>query len=116
VGTRGVVHGHVAEAVNVMLGDLAFPWTTESLAEAIRLSRALLFRSLQNRSRCRPGRVPKTAPGRKNSPSYCYRPIFRSGPFLRTDATMAYSRPGIEASLFGTPGGLAPPTRLSLLN
>lgn len=25
VGTRGVVHGRVAEAVNVMLGDLAFP-------------------------------------------------------------------------------------------
>lgn len=44
-GPRGIIHGHVIEAIDVMRHDLAYPWTPKSLAEAVHLSRAQLMRS-----------------------------------------------------------------------
>ena len=42
---RGVVHRHVVIAVNVLRARLAEPWTLNSLAEEVHLSRSQLARS-----------------------------------------------------------------------
>jgi transcriptional regulator GlxA family with amidase domain len=44
-GTRGIVRGHVVLAVKVLRERLAEPWTLNSLAEEIHLSRSQLARS-----------------------------------------------------------------------
>ena len=42
---RGVVHGHVVVAVNTLRERLAEPWTLNSLAEEVHLSRSQLVRA-----------------------------------------------------------------------
>lgn len=42
---RGVVHGHVVVAVNLLRSRLAEPWTLNSLADEVHLSRSQLVRS-----------------------------------------------------------------------
>ncbi len=43
--TRGVVHGHVVVAVNLLRERIAEPWTLNALAEEVHLSRSQLARS-----------------------------------------------------------------------
>lgn len=40
-GMRGIVHGHVVVAVNVLRSRLAEPWTLDSLADEVHLSRSI---------------------------------------------------------------------------
>lgn len=42
---RGVVHGHVVAAVKLMRARLPEPWTLDTLAEEVHLSRSQLARS-----------------------------------------------------------------------
>ncbi len=44
-GVRGVVRGHVVVAVNVLRAHLAAPWTLDSLATEVHLSRSQLVRA-----------------------------------------------------------------------
>jgi len=44
VGVRGIVHGHVVVAVNVLHSRLAEPWTLNSLAGEVHLSRSQVVR------------------------------------------------------------------------
>ena len=44
-GQRGIVRGHVVTAVGVLRARLAEPWTLDSLAEEVHLSRSQLARS-----------------------------------------------------------------------
>ncbi len=42
---RGVVHGHVVVAINVLRNRLAEPWTLDALADEVHLSRSQLVRA-----------------------------------------------------------------------